>query len=182
MARPARRQIWTVPARSPEVDAEGRDPPARQAFGPFRRRCHLGDPGGTIRYLVEEKRHLRHQDVAVIVDQLNRRRADLPAEHAEDRLLLLAPHVRAQQAAAPRARGDRLPRSRRQRSSQRAWSVRSCGGPAATQGADSLPLAARKKAGSRPSWRSSSGPTWSTPPTAPWPKRRTWLSARLRSA
>jgi len=56
--------------------------------------------GGTIRYLVEEKRHLRHQDVAVIVDQLNRRRADLPAEHAEDRLLLLAPHVRAQQAAA----------------------------------------------------------------------------------
>lgn len=57
-------------------------------------------PGGTTRYLVEEKRHLRHQDVAVIVDQLNRRRADLPAEHAEDRLLLLAPHVRAQQAAA----------------------------------------------------------------------------------
>ena len=56
--------------------------------------------GGTIRYLVEEKRHLRHQDVAVIVDQLNRRRADLPTEHAEDRLLLLAPHVRAQQAAA----------------------------------------------------------------------------------
>jgi hypothetical protein len=56
--------------------------------------------GGTIRYLVEEKRHLRHQDVAVIVDQLNRRRADLPTEHAADRLLLLAPHVRAQQAAA----------------------------------------------------------------------------------
>ena len=55
---------------------------------------------GTIRYLVEEKRHLRHQDVAIIVDQLNRRRADLPAEHAGDRLLLLAPHVRAQQAAA----------------------------------------------------------------------------------
>ena len=56
--------------------------------------------GGTIRYLVEEKRHLRHQDVAVIVDQLNRRRADLPARHAEDRLLVLAPHVREQQAAA----------------------------------------------------------------------------------
>lgn len=56
--------------------------------------------GETIRYLVEEKRHLRHQDVAVIVDQLNRRRSALPAEHAQDRLLLLAPHVRAQQAAA----------------------------------------------------------------------------------
>lgn len=54
--------------------------------------------GGSIRYLVEEKRHLRHQDVAVIVDQLHRRRADLTAAHAEDRLLLLAPHVRAQQA------------------------------------------------------------------------------------
>lgn len=55
--------------------------------------------GGTLRYLVEEKRHLRHQDVGVVVDQLNRRRADLPPEHAGDRLLLLAPHVRPQQAA-----------------------------------------------------------------------------------
>lgn len=54
----------------------------------------------TIRYLVEEKRHLRHQDVAVIVDQLNRRRAALPAKHAADRLLILAPHVRTQQAVA----------------------------------------------------------------------------------
>jgi hypothetical protein len=54
---------------------------------------------GPLRYLVEEKRHLRHQDVGVIVDQLNRRRADLPADHADDRLLLLAPHVRPQQAA-----------------------------------------------------------------------------------
>lgn len=56
--------------------------------------------GRTIRYLVEEKRHLRHQDVAVIVDQLTRRRAALPTDHAEDRLLLLAPHVRIQQATA----------------------------------------------------------------------------------
>jgi len=56
--------------------------------------------GGTIRCLVEEKRHLRYQDVAVIADQLNRRRAVLPAKHADDRLLLLAPHVRPQQAEA----------------------------------------------------------------------------------
>src|SRR5262249_49266206 len=55
--------------------------------------------GHAARYLVEEKRHLRHQDVGVIVEQLNRRRADLPAEHADDRLLLLAPHIRPQQAA-----------------------------------------------------------------------------------
>jgi hypothetical protein len=54
---------------------------------------------GPLRYLVEEKRHLRHQDVGVVVEQLNRRRADLPADHADDRLLLLAPHVRPQQAA-----------------------------------------------------------------------------------
>jgi len=54
---------------------------------------------GPLRYLVEEKRHLRHQDVGVVVAQLNRRRADLPADHADDRLLLLAPHVRPQQAA-----------------------------------------------------------------------------------
>jgi len=53
----------------------------------------------TVRYLVEEKRHLRHQDVGVVVDQLNRRRAALPPDHTGDRFLLLAPHVRPQQAA-----------------------------------------------------------------------------------
>jgi len=53
-----------------------------------------------VRYLVEEKRHLRHQDVGVVVDQLNRRMAALPPNHIGDRLLLLAPHVRPQQAAA----------------------------------------------------------------------------------
>ncbi len=56
-------------------------------------------PGGPLHYLVKEKRHLRHQDVGVIVEQLKRRRADLPAEHAGDKLLLLAPHIRRQQAA-----------------------------------------------------------------------------------
>jgi hypothetical protein len=54
----------------------------------------------TVRYLVEEQRHLRHLDVGVVVDQLNRRRANLPPDHIGDRLLLLAPHVRPQQAAA----------------------------------------------------------------------------------
>lgn len=53
-----------------------------------------------VRYLVEEKRHLRHQDIGVVADQLNRRRKDLPPDHTGDRLLLLAPHVRPQQAAA----------------------------------------------------------------------------------
>jgi hypothetical protein len=56
-------------------------------------------PEGPLRYLVEEKRHLRHQDVGVLTEQLNRRRADLPPQHAGDKLLLLAPHVRPQQAA-----------------------------------------------------------------------------------
>ena len=56
--------------------------------------------GGTIRYLVEEKRHLRYQDVAVIADQLIRQRANLPGKHAGDRLLLFAPHVRPQHAEA----------------------------------------------------------------------------------
>jgi hypothetical protein len=55
--------------------------------------------GKTIRYLVEEKRHFRHQDAAVVVEQLNRLRANLPRGYADDRLLLLAPHVRAQQAS-----------------------------------------------------------------------------------
>lgn len=53
----------------------------------------------TIRYLVEVKRHFRHQDAAVVAEQLNRRRAELTGDHRGDRLLLLAPHVRAQQAA-----------------------------------------------------------------------------------
>lgn len=55
---------------------------------------------GTFRYFVEEKRHLRHQDVGVVIDQLNRRMAALPPDHIGDRLLLLAPHIRTQQAAA----------------------------------------------------------------------------------
>lgn len=54
--------------------------------------------GKTIRYLVEEKRHFRHLDAAVVAEQLNRRRAALPRTHADDRILLLAPHVRDQQA------------------------------------------------------------------------------------
>jgi len=55
--------------------------------------------GRTVRYLVEERRHLRHQDVGVVVDQLKRLRAELAPNYAGDRLLLLAPHVRPQHAA-----------------------------------------------------------------------------------
>jgi hypothetical protein len=54
--------------------------------------------GRVLRYLAEEKRHFRHQDAAVVAEQLNRRRAALPRTHAGDRILLLAPHVREQQA------------------------------------------------------------------------------------
>lgn len=63
--------------------------------------------GKAIRYLVEEKRHFRHLDAAVVAEQLTRRRAALPRIHAGDRILLLAPHVREQQAAIlERARID----------------------------------------------------------------------------
>ncbi len=55
--------------------------------------------GKTIRYIVEAKRNFRFQDAGVIVEQLNRLRAALPKKYAGDKLLLLAPHVRAQQAA-----------------------------------------------------------------------------------
>ena len=55
--------------------------------------------GKAIRYLAEEKRHLRHQDVAAVVEQLKRLQATLPQAHAGHRALFLAPHVRAQQAA-----------------------------------------------------------------------------------
>ncbi len=57
------------------------------------------DDHGPRRYLVAEKRHLRFQDAAVIADQMRRRRAELPPEHAADGLLLLAPHVRTEHAA-----------------------------------------------------------------------------------
>lgn len=53
-----------------------------------------------VRYLIEEKRHFRHQDAAVIADQLGRRRAALPRGYAGYGILLLAPHVREQQAGA----------------------------------------------------------------------------------
>lgn len=54
--------------------------------------------GKAIRYLVEEKRHFRHLDAAVVAEQLNRWRAALPRTYTADRILLLAPHVREQQA------------------------------------------------------------------------------------
>lgn len=83
-------QKWAPKA---EIRAPGK------ALARFDGICTWKTVGGPLRYLVEEKRHLRHQDVGVVVEQLNRRRADLPAAHADDRLLLLAPHVRPQQAA-----------------------------------------------------------------------------------
>lgn len=54
--------------------------------------------GKAVRYLVEEKRHFRHLDAAVVAEQLIRRRAALPPNNTGDRILLLAPHVREQQA------------------------------------------------------------------------------------
>ena len=56
--------------------------------------------GGAVTYLVEEKRHLRHQDIGFVIARLNRSRANLPPGQAGGRVLLLAPHVRRQQAVA----------------------------------------------------------------------------------
>ena len=56
-------------------------------------------PKGTIRYLIEEKRHLQHQDVRVIIDQLQRWQDQLPHAERGARLLLVAPTVRPHQAA-----------------------------------------------------------------------------------
>lgn len=55
-------------------------------------------PGGEVRYLVKEKRHFRNQDVRVVVEQLKRLQHELPATEREDRVLLVAPHIRPQQA------------------------------------------------------------------------------------
>ena len=56
-------------------------------------------PKGTIRYLIEEKRHLQHQDVRVIIDQLKRWQDQLPHAERGAKLLLVAPTVRPLQAA-----------------------------------------------------------------------------------
>lgn len=58
----------------------------------------VGAGNKAIRYLVEEKRHFRHLDAGVVAEQLRARRAALPRPHTNDRILLLAPHVREQQA------------------------------------------------------------------------------------
>ena len=55
-------------------------------------------PKGTIRYLIEEKRHLQNQDVRVVIDQLKRWQEHLPAAERGARLLLVAPTVRPHQA------------------------------------------------------------------------------------
>ena len=73
-------------------------PPA--GLGRFDGLLALRVAGKAVRYLLEEKRHFRHQDAAVVAEQLNRGRAALPRAHANDRILLLAPHVREQQAPA----------------------------------------------------------------------------------
>ena len=74
--------------------------PARGPLGRFDGVLALRVAGNAVRYLLEEKRHFRHQDAAVVAEQLNRRRAALPRTYADDRILLLAPHVREQQAPA----------------------------------------------------------------------------------
>ena len=56
-------------------------------------------PRGAVHYLVEEKAHLQHQDVRVVIDQLQRWRDQLPAPERGGRLLVLAPVVRPHQAA-----------------------------------------------------------------------------------
>lgn len=56
-------------------------------------------PAGPVRYLIEEKRHLRHLDAQVVVEQLARLKAALPRNRANDRLMVLAPYIRPQQAA-----------------------------------------------------------------------------------
>ncbi|MEX2271478.1 MAG: type IV toxin-antitoxin system AbiEi family antitoxin [Vicinamibacterales bacterium] len=71
-----------------------------QARAPFDAVLTWTAPDGRVmRYLVEEKRHLRHQDIAVIAEQVNRHKAALPQANAHDRALVLAPHVRPEQAA-----------------------------------------------------------------------------------
>lgn len=73
--------------------------PATYALARFDGLLTLRVAGKPVRYLLEEKRHFRHLDAPIVVERLKQRRADLPEAHRGDRLLLLAPYVRDQQAA-----------------------------------------------------------------------------------
>lgn len=72
--------------------------PTRTNLAQFDCTITLRTRGGPVRYFAELKPHLRHQDVQVVAERLHRMRAGLKNKVAEDRVLLLAPHVRAQQA------------------------------------------------------------------------------------
>lgn len=99
MARPARPADLDL--YRPTLDKWMPRAEVRPAAGPVARfdgllAVRIG--GKAIRYLVEEKRHFRHLDAAVVAEQLTRWRAALPRTHTDDRILLLAPYVREQQA------------------------------------------------------------------------------------
>lgn len=79
--------------------AETRAPKAAAKLARFDALLAWKGPKGTIRYLIEEKRHLQNQDVGVIIDQLKRWQDQLPPAERGARLLLVAPTVRPHQAA-----------------------------------------------------------------------------------
>ena len=79
--------------------AKARLPDAAATLGRFDGLVEWKGPAGTIRYLIEEKRHLQNQDVRVIVDQLKRWQMQLRRADRGATLLLVAPTVRPHQAA-----------------------------------------------------------------------------------
>src|SRR5438477_2049658 len=56
-------------------------------------------PQGPVRYIAEWKAHFRHQDAAVIAEQLKHWRVAFDRQARPTRMLLLAPHVRPRQGA-----------------------------------------------------------------------------------
>lgn len=82
----------------PRVDTGPVEQP-RAARGRFDATLTWKGPRGAIRYLLEEKPHLPAQDIRVVIDQLQRWRAELPAAERRAKLLVLAPAVRPHQAA-----------------------------------------------------------------------------------
>ncbi|MEO7190257.1 MAG: type IV toxin-antitoxin system AbiEi family antitoxin [Vicinamibacterales bacterium] len=62
-------------------------------------------PRGTIRYVIEFKKHLPQQDIQVLARRLEQHAKDLPKTKAVARPLLLAPYVPPKQAAFLRGRG-----------------------------------------------------------------------------
>jgi hypothetical protein len=79
---------------NPASDRQVTRAPAAERLARFDALVEWKGPKGTVRYLIQEKKHLQNQDVRVGIDQLKRWQDQLGRAERGTRLLLVAPIVR----------------------------------------------------------------------------------------